>query len=93
MSDCMKETWVKVIEYASMPYQGLSRKLRAGYSIQFDCACTGDCAPLSGDVIFELSENYLRVMIDGSGGEQTNMYLAWDKLSSIKTTGKPKAGK
>lgn len=77
----MKETWIKVVEYASKPHQGLSRKIRPGYSIQFN-----DCSQaMSGDVIFEIYDEYLRVIVT-DGSTMTNAYYDWTKISSITTT-------
>ncbi|EPR39800.1 hypothetical protein dsx2_0374 [Desulfovibrio sp. X2] len=81
----MKDIWIKVIEYASMPHLGLSRKLRAGYSIEFN----GDGKVMDGDVVFEIYETYLRV-ISEEKGEVANIYYDWEKLASVKTTGSPK---
>lgn len=76
----MKDTWIKVVEYASKPHQGLSRKIRPGYSIQFN-----DCSkPLSGEVIFEIYEDYLRVIAE-DGTTMTNAYYDWNAIGSIIT--------
>ena len=76
----MKETWIKVIEYASKPHLGISRKIRGGYSIEFNGA--GEL--MSGDVVFEIYDQYLRVIVE-EAATMTNMYFEWDKIASIKT--------
>ncbi len=81
----MKDIWIKVVEYASMPHLGLSRKLRPGHAI----CINGDCSPMEGDVVFEIYDTYLRVIM-AKGEEATNVYYDWDKIASIKTVGIPK---
>ncbi|EPR36106.1 hypothetical protein dsat_1634 [Alkalidesulfovibrio alkalitolerans DSM 16529] len=81
----MKDIWIKVVEYASMPHLGLSRKIRPGYAIEFN----GDGRPLSGDVVFEIYDTYLRV-ISEEHGEPANTYYDWEKLASVKTVGSPR---
>ena len=42
---------------------------------------------MSGEVIFEIQEDYLRVIAE-DGGTTTNAYYDWGKISSITTTSK-----
>ncbi|WP_029895729.1 hypothetical protein [Desulfohalovibrio reitneri] len=86
MTEELKETWIKVVEYASMPHLGLSRKLRNGCAIEFN----NDGDPMRGDVVFEIQEAYLRVIRDQGTDDVSVSYYAWDKLASIKTIGMPK---
>lgn len=79
----MKDIWIKIIEYASKPHFGISRKIRGGNAIEFN----GDGKTMSGDVVFEIYDQYLRVIAD-DGDTQVNLYLEWDKICSIKTTSK-----
>lgn len=76
----MKETWLKVVEYSSMPYHGFTRRLRKGYTIEFN----GDGKVLEGEVMFDLNDSFLRVFIEDKETAM-NMYLDWEKIASIKT--------
>ena len=75
----MKETWIKVVEYASKPHAGLSRKLRKGFSFSVNCG-----EAMEGEVVFEIYDTYLRVTTTAAGKE-TNAYYDWDKIASIET--------
>lgn len=79
----MKDVWIKVVEYASKPHLGISRKMRAGYGIEFN----GDGTMYEGDVVFEIYETYLRVIVE-EGSTTTNLYFDLDKIVSIRTAAK-----
>lgn len=75
----MKNTWEKILEYASMPKHGtLSRKLRKGVSLQINEGKTYE-----GAVLF-LGEDFIRITED-AGETSTNTYYDWNKVQSIRT--------
>ncbi|WP_372776150.1 hypothetical protein [Mangrovibacterium sp.] len=75
----IKQTWEKVIEYATMPLHGsLSRKQRKGVKIRIN-----EGAILEGATFF-LEELVLWVS-ETSDGQVSNSYYDWTKISSIKT--------
>lgn len=76
----LKETWIKVVEYASKPSHGISRMLRKGYSIEFNCG-----GAYTGEVYFEIYDTYLRVTAD-EGEKTANLYIDWEKMTCIKTS-------
>ncbi|WP_163709366.1 hypothetical protein [Mangrovibacterium lignilyticum] len=76
----VKQTWEKVIEYATMPLHGsLSRKQRKGVKIQLN-----EGKILEGATFF-LEESVLWVS-ETQDGQVSNSYYDWAKISSIKTT-------
>lgn len=75
----MKETWEKILEYASMPVHGtLSRKLRKGVSLQIN-----DGKRLNNAVLF-LGESFIRIT-EEENGEALNSYYDWKGIISLKT--------
>lgn len=82
----MKNTWEKVLEYASMPVHGtLSRKLRKGVSLQIN---NGE--QYKEAVIF-LGEEFVRITAEDKNGN-TNVYYDWTGITTIRTCS-PKNGK
>ena len=80
----MKETWEKILEYASMPVHGtLSRKLRKGVSLQIN-----DGKRLNNAVLF-LGESFIRIT-EEENGEALNSYYDWKGIISLKTYRKKK---
>jgi len=75
----IKQTWEKVIEYATMPLHGsLSRKQRKGVKIQLN-----DGKVFEGATFF-LEESVLWVS-ESADGLVSNSYYDWTKISSIRT--------
>ncbi len=81
----IKNTWEKVLEYASSPLHGtMSRKIRKGVKLKINNEMEFDEAQLFiGDTFVRLTQN-------GSDGGMTNVYYDLDKIISIMTvsTGK-----
>ncbi len=78
----IKQTWEKVIEYATMPLHGsLSRKQRKGVKIQLNEG------RIFEEATFFLEESVLWVS-EKTEGEVSNSYYDWDKISSIRTISK-----
>ena len=82
MSDVssIKNTWEKVLEYASSPLHGtMSRKIRKGVKLKINNEMIFDEAQLFiGDTFVRLTQNT-------SDGEMTNVYYDLDKIVSITT--------
>ncbi|MBN2711867.1 MAG: hypothetical protein JXR97_05440 [Planctomycetes bacterium] len=78
----MKDTWEKVLEYASSPLHGtMSRKLRKGVKLQ-----------VNGGQIFENAQIFIGdfvrfTMIDGEAS--INSYYDLEKIISITTISTP----
>jgi len=75
----IKQTWEKVIEYATMPLHGsLSRKQRKGVKIQ-----------INEGIVFEEATFFLEELVlwvsETSDGSVNNTYYDWTKISSIRT--------
>jgi len=82
----MKNTWEKILEYASMPLHGtLSRKLRNGVALQINEGKRFEKA-----VLF-LGESFIRVT-EEENGQLLNSYYDWNGIQSIRTYS-PKEGK
>lgn len=74
-----KQTWEKVLEYATMPLHGtLSRKQRKGVKLQ-----------INEGTIYENATIFLEESVvwvsETKNGEVSNAYYDWDKIVSIKT--------
>lgn len=75
----IKQTWEKVLEYATMPLHGtLSRKQRKGVKLQIN-----DGKIYTNATIF-LEENVVWIS-ETANGEVSNTYYDWNKISSINT--------
>ncbi len=76
----IKQTWEKVLEYATMPLHGtLSRKQRKGVELQIN-----DGKVYKNATIFlEDSIVWISETIDG---KVCNTYYDWNKIESISTT-------
>jgi len=75
----MKNTWEKILEYASMPKHGtLSRKLRKGVTLQINEGKTYE-----GAVLF-LGDDFIRIT-EEVGETSSNTYYDWSKVQSIRT--------
>ncbi len=76
----MKETWEKILEYASMPVHGtLSRKLRKGVSLQIN-----DGKIFEKAVIY-LGDTFVRVTEEESS-LTINSYYDWAGITSLRTS-------
>jgi hypothetical protein len=76
----MKETWEKILEYASMPVHGtLSRKLRKGVSLQIN-----DGKIFEKAVIY-LGDTFVRVTEEESS-LTINSYYDWAGIVSLRTS-------
>ena len=76
----MRNTWEKVLEYASMPEHGtICRKLRKGVKIQINNDPVIDNAQIS------ISECYVRFTQGAKGKEVITSYYDLSKIESIKT--------
>ncbi len=75
----IKQTWEKVLEYATMPLHGtLSRKQRKGVELQIN-----DGKIFKNATIFlEDSVVWISETIDG---KVSNTYYDWEKINSITT--------
>jgi hypothetical protein len=75
----MRQTWEKILEYASSPVQGtLSRKQRKGVKIQIN-----DGTVMENATVF-MSDEFIR-FTEKSGNENINTYYTWERVSYIKT--------
>lgn len=75
----MKETWEKILEYASMPVHGtLSRKLRKGVSLQIN-----DGKVFEKAVIY-LGDTFVRVT-EEENSQTINSYYDWAGIISLRT--------
>lgn len=75
----IKQTWEKVLEYATMPLHGtLSRKQRKGVQLQIN-----DGKIYENATIF-LEESVVWIS-ESEGGKVSNTYYDWEKIASIKT--------
>ena len=75
----LKQTWEKVLEYATMPLHGtLSRKQRKGVKLQVN-----DGKIYENATIF-LEESVVWIS-ESVGDEISNTYYDWNKIASIKT--------
>ena len=81
----IKNTWEKVLEYASSPLHGtMSRKIRKGVTVQINSGEVFDDAQIF------ISDTFVR-MTKNEGDTMVNVYYDMDKISSIKTTSTDKA--
>jgi len=77
-----KQTWEKVLEYATMPLHGtLSRKQRKGVKLQIN----EGRIYVNATIFLEESIVWVTEEING---EVCNTYYDWDKISSIQTISK-----
>ena len=77
----MKNTWEKILEYASMPKHGtLSRKLRKGVTLQINEG------RIYNEAVLFLGEDFIRITEEASG-TSTNTYYDWSKIQSLRTVG------
>ncbi len=75
----MKQTWEKILEYATMPLHGtLSRKQRKGVKLQIN-----DGKIYENATIF-LEETIIWIT-ETKDGEAVNTYFDWNKIVSIST--------
>lgn len=75
----MKQTWEKVLEYATMPLHGtLSRKQRKGVKLQIN-----DGKIYENATIF-LEETFIWIT-EAKEREVHNTYIDWNKVVSIAT--------
>lgn len=82
MCECnsMKNTWEKVLEYASSPVLGtLSRKVRKGVVLHVNGASLGP------DAQIYISDSFVRFTTSNSAGQTENAYFDFSKISSIRT--------
>jgi hypothetical protein len=76
----IRNTWEKVLEYASSPLHGtMSRKLRKGVKLQ-----------INRDFVFEeaqifISETFVRLTQNITETDVSNTYFDIDKIASITT--------
>ena len=78
----MKDTWEKVLEYASVPLHGtMSRKLREGVNIQINEG------KFYVKAVLFLGEQFVRITEDASG-QKINTYFDWTKIESVRTYSK-----
>ena len=81
----IKNTWEKVLEYASSPLHGtMSRKIRKGVTVQIN---EGE---IFDDAQIFISDTFAR-MTKTEGDSMINVYYDMDKIVSIKTTSTEKA--
>jgi len=75
----IKQTWEKVLEYATMPLHGtLARKQRKGVKLQINEGRIYENATIFLDeAVVWVSET-----VDG---EVSNTYYSWEKIASIQT--------
>ena len=82
MSECstIKNTWEKVLEYASSPLHGtMSRKIRKGVKLKINNDIEFDEAQIFiGDTFVRLTQN-------GKDGTMLNIYYDLEKIVSITT--------
>ena len=87
MSECatIKNTWEKVLEYASSPLHGtMSRKIRKGVKLKINNEIEFDDAQIFiGDTFVRLTQN-------GSSGT-VNVYYDLQKIISITTVSEEKS--
>ena len=87
MSECatIKNTWEKVLEYASSPLHGtMSRKIRKGVKLKINNEMEFDDAQIFiGDTFVRLTQN-------GSSGT-VNVYYDLQKIISITTVSEEKS--
>ncbi len=75
----IKQTWEKVLEYATMPLHGtLSRKQRKGVELQIN-----EGKMFKNATIF-LEENIIWIS-EEVDGKVSNTYYDWNKITSITT--------
>lgn len=79
----MKNTWEKILEYATSPLQGtLSRKQRKGVTIQIN-----EGKVFTDGVLF-LGSEFIRIT-ETSAEKNTNTYYDWNKIVSVTTESAP----
>lgn len=77
-----KDILEKIFEYASMPVHGtLSRKIRKDVRLQVNEGRIYENA-----VLF-LGDGFIRIT-EQDNNEAVNTYYGWDKIESIRTSGK-----
>ncbi len=78
----IKQTWEKVLEYATMPLHGtLARKQRKGVTLQINEGRVYEAAT----IFLEESVVWITETVDGI---VCNAYYDWTKIESIKTFSK-----
>lgn len=81
MSECstIKNTWEKVLEYASSPLHGtMSRKIRKGVTLKINNEMEFDNAQIF------IGDTFVRLTQSGAEGA-TNVYYDLEKIVSITT--------
>lgn len=77
-TETLKETWMKVLEYATSPKHGtLSRKQRKGVSIKINDDTYDNGILFLGDTFIRVTES--------QKGKTYNTYYDWTRISSIRT--------
>ena len=78
-SSSIKDTWEKVLEYASSPVHGtMSRKARKGVKVQINEGKVYE------EAVFFLGETFVRIT-EKDGKENINTYFDFSKIQSIRT--------
>ena len=88
MSECasIKNTWEKVLEYASSPLHGtMSRKIRKGVKLKINGGAEFDEAQLF------IGDTFVRLTQTAADGAMLNVYYDIEKIVSISTTSTEKA--
>ena len=74
----LKETWMKVLEYATSPKHGtLSRQQRKGVSIRINDDVYEEGVLFLGDTFIRVTETKSK--------KTSNTYYDWDAVGSIRT--------
>ena len=87
MSECatIKNTWEKVLEYASSPLHGtMSRKIRKGVKLKINNEMEFDEAQIF------IGDTFVRLTQSVPDGAMTNVYYDLDKIVSIMTVSEGK---
>lgn len=78
----IKETYEKILEYATSPLQGtLSRKQRGGVRLQFNEG------KIYSDAVLFIGTEFIRIT-ESLGDESINTYYDWSRITSIRTYSK-----
>ena len=88
MGECstIKNTWEKVLEYASSPLHGtMSRKIRKGVKLTINNEMQFEDAQIF------IGDTFVRLMQGGSDGAMTNIYYDLEKIVSIMTISEDKS--
>lgn len=79
----MKETWIKVLEYASKPLHGtMSRKLRKGVRLQIN-------ERIYEDAVIFIGEKFIRLTQNETPEGNINSYYDLNYITAITTYSKP----